>query len=197
MSTACIWLPEYLTPVQPFGAPQSGTGAHSWPVRLAVVAACAWASTGWLTALAARQRLHLRPYGAVAALGVMACVTANASWLAHLGPWALRGQVYANGLHVSDVTAHRRSPFLVAGQTETAGHEVAVHMARSQCAPCHGSAPGDLTARLSKRNQAEARELLETLREADRFGNPFLQRMPPLLGSDEEVDALAAWLVRH
>jgi hypothetical protein len=197
MSTACIWLPEYVTPAQPFSAVQSGTDAHSWPVRLAVVAACAWASTGWLSVLAARQRRHMRRCGAVVALAVMAGVTANASWIAHLGPWALRGQIYANGVHVSDVVAHRRSPFLAAGQAETARHDLAVRMVQSQCAPCHGSAPGDLTARFSKRNLGEARELLETLREADRFGNPFLQRMPPLLGSDEEVDALAGWIVRH
>ena len=40
----------------------------------------------------------------------------------------------------------------------------------------------------------ELRKRLEALREADRLGHPDRDVMPPLIGSDREIDALTAWI---
>jgi hypothetical protein len=163
--------------------------------RLGSVAVCACLSAalalplvlGWLECRARRG-----PLLALALLAAASLATADLASARALGPWSLPGHLYANGISAERARTFRRSSFVRPGPRP---EELGRRMAEAQCAPCHATAgPRGLRSAARALGGARTRELLERLREADQPGHPDRDRMPPLLGADAEVAALAGWL---
>ena len=125
-------------------------------------------------------------------LAALAAVSMQATLESHRGPWNLRGIQYESGLSAAYVHTHRRSP-LVPSQGKVDGREVF----DSQCGVCHARA-GPLVGWKSRLNGdvGQIPTWMESLRDADRLGHPYRGTMPPLVGSDREVEALSEWTRR-
>jgi mono/diheme cytochrome c family protein len=180
------WLPPQVVPAWSRDTLELGThtpGASGW----AIVALFPWASF----ALAS----HIRPRGVERhvplALVVLVAIACQGLWAAHREPWAVRGWIYENGTMVERVRTARRSPVLTSPEKDRAGELMFLR----QCATCHARTGPLASWRAGLGHDAvEIRSWMETLRDADRPGHPYEPTMPPLLGSDAEMDALTSFV---
>ena len=168
-------------------------GPHGGRVRrLVFVALAASVFAAAIASWAARAALHHRfaPAGA-AALCVIALFCFEQARATSIRPWALPGILYANGTTVERAQLQRRSARLDAS-SGASRDAVGEAMFRVQCSTCHDA--GRSRARSADRGFPETRTLLERLREADQLGSPWRGVMPPVVGSDDEIDSLARWI---
>lgn len=181
------WLSENVMPQSAHTWVEQGASGPAWSARWTIVALFGWSAFGLaahLTSRASRARIVLL----LAALAVM---SSQALWESYRGPWNVRGWRYKNGVEITSARVDRRSPTLPAVQPSQLGARVF----GLQCATCHAQAgPLATWRRRLGCDREKIRQRLEALREADRVGHPDRERMPPLVGSDGEVDALAAWV---
>ena len=172
------------------------TGVHAGrAVRMVTVAIGASVALNLALGLHARARWKYLSAADVVMLLAVAVIAASA-WLqarsTAVRPWAIPGRVYANGTSLETVRTRRRSPVL----DTTLRHSsewIGTEMFGRQCRTCH-EASGAFRAALQDRGFPETRALLERLRDADQYAAQYRDVMPPLVGSDPEVDALARWL---
>ena len=195
--SAPVWIPPVAMPSSMASAMERGNWHASWPSRWMVVGIAAWA-TGSLTVAALRRVQSWRTPRTTAVMLALSVVASSSlqGWLGALTePWGIRGLVYANGVTVEGVRTHRRSSVVGHVGEEPLGRV----MFRMQCMPCHArDGAGSIRKRFVSRSPNEVRAWLEALREADRPGQDPSRSMPPLVGSDVEIDALGQWLlVRH
>ncbi len=169
----------------------TGLGVHAEQAgRLTFVAALLATLTALLM-LAARRRPveRLAPAGALALCCAALFCFERARHAAVL-PWSVPGIVFANGTQAERVRLARRSARLelASGVPDNA---VGGAMFSAQCRSCH--TPVELRAKLGDRGFPATRAFLEGLREADQVGSAWRGVMPPLVGSDPEVESLARW----
>ena len=183
--TAPWWLPVEVFPAYKLDTHELSGGFV--PARWSIVCVFAWFSLGVVAAFFSGVRART----AALVLAVVAANSLQVVWAGHREPWVLRGLLYENGVDVETVRAFRRSPVGLAED----GRPVGARLFERQCAVCHARRGpfADWRKRLFSDGD-ETRERLEELRDADRLGHRFRGVMPPLIGSDEEIDAFAAWI---
>jgi mono/diheme cytochrome c family protein len=179
------WLPPETLPSFARDALEQGGLAHT--TRWAVVTLSAWFSLGLVSTLASGALGR----NVALVLIVVVTVASQAVWGGYRGPWAVRGWLYENGTDQDAVRVERRSPL----RPRADGRPLGARLFDRQCATCHArQGPlADWYPRLSSSTET-IRERLEEIREADRPGHRYRDVMPPLIGSDEEVDALSEWV---
>ncbi len=118
-------------------------------------------------------------------------------------PFVIRGVMYSNGIRVDEVAAYQRDGFLAGnawartfaaskGDTELARGEAIL---RSQCLACHTREGYRSLKALTAKNSAEDNGfLVQGLRELDPGMNPYLDRMPPFAGTDQEAEWVGKYL---
>jgi mono/diheme cytochrome c family protein len=179
------WLPAEALPS--FARDALEQGGHAHATRWAIVAISAWFSHGLVSALFASARgRHV-----AVLLIIVATAASQAVWASYREPWAVRGWLYENGTYQATVRIERRSPV----QPLADGRPLGARLFDRQCATCHArQGPlADWYPRLSSGTET-IRERLEELREADRPGHRYRDVMPPLIGSDDEMNALSEWV---
>ncbi len=179
------WLPAETLPS--FARDALEQGGHAQATRWAIVALSAWFSLGLVSTLASGALGR----NVALVLVVVVTVASQAVWAGYRGPWAVRGWLYENGTDQDAVRMERRSPL----RPHADGRPLGARLFDRQCATCHArQGPlADWYPRLSSSTET-IRERLEELREADRPGHRYRDVMPPLIGSDDEVDALSEWV---
>jgi hypothetical protein len=163
--------------------------------RMATVAITSGVCLSLALALHARARwTHLSAVGGATLLAIG--IVSTGSWQearrSSIRPWAIPGLLYANGTRIEQVRTERRTPLL----DTTLRHSrdwLGAQMFARQCRSCHEHA-GAFRQSLQDRAFPDTRALLEQLRDADQYGSAYRGVMPPLVGCDSEVDALAWWL---
>ncbi|GEM_PF-737682 len=182
--TASHWLPSETVPAFSVDALERGNAALS--TRWTMISTGAWLSVGIVSAFFSGTRAR----SAVLLGATIASIASQGTWMAYQEPWALRPQTYINGMQVMTARTQRRSPAL-----PTDAPKRAEQVFDRQCASCHAKQGPFSLRKTARRPKPESlRQRLETLREADRPWNPYHRVMPPLVGSDEEVNALGAWI---
>ena len=118
-------------------------------------------------------------------------------------PYVIRGVLYANGVRADEVASHQAEGFLPRnawartfaaskGDTELARGEALV---RSQCLACHTrDGYRSLRALTGAFSQEDAVAWVQTLRSLDPDMNPYLDKMPPFAGTDQEAEWAGRYL---
>lgn len=118
-------------------------------------------------------------------------------------PFVIRGVMYSNGIRVEQVARLQTEGFLAhdpwarAFAASKGGSEVARGEAilRSQCLACHTREGYRSLRTLTSGFTLEDNILiLQTLRELDRDMNPYLDRMPPFAGTEQEAEWVGKYL---
>ncbi len=149
--------------------------------------------------------LNPRGFSFYTAIAFMLCglvVTGMSEWTRELlrKPYVVYGFMYSNGILKERVPEINRVGFLKsanwARQSQISGRmEAGELMFRFQCMSCHTRVGyRGIDKLLAGRDPEGIRGLLALLRETDPAQNPYSGIMPPLLGNDEEVEALAVYL---
>jgi hypothetical protein len=188
--TAWVWVARGGATDALLGVPRAW-GVHGARAgRLLTLAALGWAATlGVLAVHAASARARSGAWVLAALAMVSACAAEHGvrSWNL---PWSAPGLLYANGVLVEQVRTARRSPQFELGHSQ---EWLGPAMFVLRCGGCHHAA-GPQRGQLKRQGFAATRTMLQQLGEADQYGSPYRGIMPPLVGSERELDALARWI---
>jgi cytochrome c553 len=122
-------------------------------------------------------------------------VTGAAEWSREVlrKPFAINGFMYSNGLLFKDVEDKLHRPFLEHAPWARLHPEPGVAMFKTQCASCHTlHGYRALSGYLNGRDQESIHSFLTILQKGEE--NPYRFIMPPVLGADDDLQALAAFL---
>ena len=125
-------------------------------------------------------------------------VTGCAEWSREVlrKPFAIRGFMYSNGLFVGDVERKLHQPFLEQAPWARLHTDLGAAMYRTQCSSCHTlHGYRALSGYLVDRDAESIYNFLLMLQKGDE--NPYRDIMPPVLGADEDLKALAAYLEKE
>ena len=118
-------------------------------------------------------------------------------------PFVIRGVMYSNGIRVDQVAAFQREGFLAGnawarafaaskGDTDLARGEA---IFRAQCLACHTREGYRSLRALTASNSPEDNVfIVQGLRELDPALNPYLDRMPPFAGTEQEAELVGKYL---
>jgi len=118
-------------------------------------------------------------------------------------PFVIREVMYSNGIRVDQVATYQKDGFLSAnawartyaaskGNTDLAQGEAIL---RSQCLACHTrDGYRSLKALTASYSPEDLVTLVQGLRELDPALNPYLDRMPPFAGTEQEAELVGKYL---
>ncbi|MBI1751585.1 MAG: hypothetical protein HY014_16750 [Acidobacteria bacterium] len=118
-------------------------------------------------------------------------------------PYVIREVMYSNGIRVEQVSGYQKDGFLPAnvwartfaaskGDTDLARGEAIL---RSQCLACHTrEGYRSLKALTAPYSESDLVALVQSLRELDPGMNPYLDRMPPFAGTEQEAEQVGKYL---
>jgi mono/diheme cytochrome c family protein len=183
------WLPPQVLSQTARSFVEQGISGPAWPTRWGIITLFAWATF----ALAANIRPKASNGRVLLLLAALAACSSQGLWASYRGPWTVRGWLYENAVEAESLRGSRRSASMSPSMNAEA--ELGELVFRHRCATCHARSGPLATWRSTLGcDPVEIRKRLESLRETDRIGHPDRERMPPLVGSDRELDALATWL---
>jgi mono/diheme cytochrome c family protein len=120
-------------------------------------------------------------------------------------PFIVNGYLYSNGTRVKEVSKRNAEGYLahspwiqhtgpVYDAAALPAHEVGERMFQAQCMACH-TVDGYRSMRklLAGRDAKSIGNILQTLHE-NKPDSPYRRFMPPLVGSDREIEALKLYL---
>lgn len=125
-------------------------------------------------------------------------VTGAAEWSREVlrKPFVIRGFMYSNGLLAEDVGEKLKQPFLEHAPWARLHPDVGTAMFKVQCSNCHTlNGYRALSGFLAGRDQESIYNFLTILQKGDE--NPYRFIMPPVLGSDDDLRALASFLEKE
>jgi mono/diheme cytochrome c family protein len=118
-------------------------------------------------------------------------------------PFVIRGVMYSNGIRVDQVAVYQKEGFLAdnawarsfaasKGDTDLARGEA---LFRAQCLACHTREGYRSLRALTAANSPEDNVFfVQGLRELDPALNPYLDRMPPFAGTEQEAEWTGRYL---
>ena len=118
-------------------------------------------------------------------------------------PFVIREVMYSNGIRVDQVAAYQQGGFLPAnvwaqtfaaakGDTDLARGEAIL---RSQCLACHTrEGYRSLKALTATNSEGDNVAFIQAIRELDPVLNPYLDRMPPFAGTEQEAEWVGKYL---
>lgn len=127
-------------------------------------------------------------------------VTSISEWSREMlrKPFVVYDHLYSNGLRVDDIAHINEIGYLNHSKwspKDATPMQVGRHMYVGQCLACHTrNGYRSMTKLIGERNEKSIRAFLGTLHESDLSKNPYGRIMPPVVGTDEELDGLALYL---
>ncbi|MBK8190646.1 MAG: cytochrome ubiquinol oxidase subunit I [Vampirovibrionales bacterium] len=113
-------------------------------------------------------------------------------------PYVVYNYMYVNGIRKDEIPAMNRDGATAHARwiaKDLKGEALGSELFRAQCMSCHNKQGyRGMDKLLGERDVAAIRGLLQVMRETDPAKSPYVKIMPPLAGTDAEVDALAAYL---
>ena len=143
----------------------------------------------------------LSPGHAAAILGLAVIATASTEYARETvrKPYVIGAHMYSNGVRKRDVDRMNQEGYLTHSiWTPPAASQVVAGNAvfRGECMSCHTvSGYRSIVRLLQGRNQKAIGQFLDTLHKPTRE-SPYVKYMPPLVGTQTEIDDLAAYLAK-
>jgi cytochrome bd-type quinol oxidase subunit 1 len=113
-------------------------------------------------------------------------------------PYVVYGHLYSNGLRVDDIPKINSKGYLASTKWQPEAPTLYANgkaMFQGQCMACHTKGGyRSMKKLLGERDEEAIRGFLTVLHETDPDKNPYHGIMPPVVGNDEEIDALATYL---
>ncbi|MBM3262645.1 MAG: cytochrome ubiquinol oxidase subunit I [candidate division Zixibacteria bacterium] len=125
-------------------------------------------------------------------------VTGAAEWSREVlrKPYAIRGFMFSNGLLAQEADEKLKQPFFEHARWARLHGDVGSAMFKTQCSSCHTlNGYRALTGYLKGRDQESIYNFLTILQKGEE--NPYRFIMPPVLGSDDDLKALASFLEKE
>lgn len=150
--------------------------------------------------------LNPRGFSFRSALMFLVCgllVTSIGEWSREMlrKPYVIFDYMYSNGLRKDQIAEVNAKGFMASSKwaavvaAESKDNPVGLAMFKGQCISCHTIDGYRSMRKLMGTRDLEAIEsFLLTIKETDKEKNPYLHIMPPLVGTAEEVHALAQYL---
>lgn len=147
--------------------------------------------------------LNARGFSFHASLMFLLCglmVTGISEWSREMlrKPYVIYGYMYSNGVLKERVPTLHQQGFVSTARwvpPHTEGKALGEAMFRYQCSSCHTQNGYRGMKRLLGERDADATlSFLNILKNTDRHKNPYVGIMPPVIGTDEELKSLAAYL---
>ncbi len=180
-----------------------GSGAFTQVTRLGLVSIITTATISGVVYFFAFKYPKDFTFGhAVSIVFLALCATASTEYAreAVRKPYVIGSHMYSNSVRVSEIPAFNKNGYLTTSMWRPNGLDatpVAVGQIvfRGQCMSCH-TLDGYRSMRrfLADRDEKAIGNILKMLRE-HKEDSPYRAYMPPLVGSDEEVAALQAYLM--
>jgi len=128
-------------------------------------------------------------------------VTTTGEWAREMlrKPYVIYNYLYSNGLRKPDIAVVNAEGFVAKTPwlaKDAHGLALGKAMFQGQCMSCHTEKRGyrAMAPLLGERNEKSIRTFLATLHQTDKAKNPYLGIMPPVVGTEPELDALAQYL---
>lgn len=127
-------------------------------------------------------------------------VTSISEWSREMlrKPYIVYEYLYSNGVHVNEVQHINEVGYLTHSKwspKDTSPLSVGRHMFVGQCMVCHTTdGYRSMKKFIGDRNKKAIKGFLTTLHETDLSKNPYGRIMPPVVGTDDELNGLAAYL---
>lgn len=144
--------------------------------------------------------LNPRGFSFGSAVAFLVCglgVTSMSEWSREMlrKPYVIYNYMYSNGIRKVDLETINKDSFAAFSKWEDPDN-IGISMFRQQCMICH-TADGyrSMKKLLGERDLEGIKTFLLMMRETDPEKNSYLNIMPPLVGTDTEVEALADYLV--
>lgn len=134
---------------------------------------------------------------AILVLGAVATASTEYARETVRKPYVIGQHMYSNGVRVRDVDKLNREGYLTASMWKTASDapaEVGETIFRGQCMSCHTTTGyRGMKKLLQQRDEKAIKKLLELLHNPPK-DSPYRKYMPPIVGTSDEIDALASYL---
>jgi hypothetical protein len=198
-----LWqVPESQRALLSFGISTIGSGAFTQVTRMALIIVMSSATIAGLVYFLAWRSAEDFGFGhALAILGLALVCTASTEYSREMlrKPYVIGKHMYSNGVRKRDVERFNKEGYLTNTLWVADGMPVNLAkgqaMFRGQCMACHTvDAYRPMETLLAGRDRAGIRNLLGILHEA-KADSPYRAFMPPLVGTTEEIDALADYLL--
>jgi cytochrome bd-type quinol oxidase subunit 1 len=144
--------------------------------------------------------LNPRGFSFGSAVAFLVCglgVTSMSEWSREMlrKPYVIYNYMYSNGIRKADLETINKDSFAAFSKWEDPDH-IGTSMFRQQCMICHTTdGYRSMKKLLGERDLEGIKTFLLMMRETDPEKNSYLNIMPPLVGTDKEVEALAEYLV--
>ncbi|MBI5706292.1 MAG: cytochrome ubiquinol oxidase subunit I [Armatimonadetes bacterium] len=178
-----------------------GSGAFTQVTRIAMLTILTTFTIGGVVYFFAYRSPRDFSLGhAISILALAAVATASTEFAREMvrKPYVIGEHMYSNGVRVRDVQKLNRDGYLTGSlwKEEHMGRaEMGEIIFRGECMSCH-TVDGYRSMRrlLQARNEDAIKKLLAMLHNPPK-DSPYRKYMPPLVGTPEEIDALAGYLV--
>ncbi|MCW5943124.1 MAG: cytochrome ubiquinol oxidase subunit I [Fimbriimonadaceae bacterium] len=176
-----------------------GSGAFTQVTRIAmltIITTVTIAGIAYYLAYRAPREFSLAHAVCLLALGAVATASTEYARETVRKPYVIGGHMYSNGVRVRDVERLNQEGYLSQSMwtpdtTRLARGEA---MFRGQCMSCHTrDGYRSITRLLQNRDEKNIVKLLDLLHKPTK-DSTYVRYMPPLVGTDEERDALAGYL---
>jgi hypothetical protein len=144
--------------------------------------------------------LNPRGFSFGSAVAFLVCglgVTSMSEWSREMlrKPYVIYNYMYSNGIRKADLETINKDSFAAFSKWEDPDN-IGTSMFRQQCMICHTTdGYRSMKKLLGERDLEGIKTFLLMMRETDPEKNSYLNIMPPLVGTDKEVEALADYLV--
>jgi cytochrome bd-type quinol oxidase subunit 1 len=144
--------------------------------------------------------LNPRSFSFASAIAFLVCglgVTSVSEWSREMlrKPYVIYNYMYSNGIRKADLETINKDSFAAFSKWEDPD-DIGTSMFRQQCMICHTTdGYRSMKKLLGERDLEGIKTFLLMMRETDPEKNSYLNIMPPLVGTDKEVEALADYLV--
>lgn len=203
MPVVLVWflaaMPAYSRGVLQLGMTTIGSGAFTQVTRIAMLTVITTLTiAGVAYFMAYKMPKEFSVAHAVALLGLGAVATASTEYARETvrKPYVIGDHMYSNGVRVRDVERLNKEGYLTQSMWVEAKDKVGrgEAMYRGQCASCHTrDGYRSLTTLLQGRDEKNILKLLDMLHKPTPE-SPYVKYMPPLVGTQDEIDDLGAYL---
>jgi len=203
MPVVLVWflaaMPAYSRGVLQLGMTTIGSGAFTQVTRIAMLTVITTLTiAGVAYFMAYKMPKEFSVAHAVALLGLGAVATASTEYARETvrKPYVIGDHMYSNGVRVRDVERLNKEGYLTQSMWVEAKDKVGrgEAMYRGQCASCHTrDGYRSLTTLLQGRDEKNILKLLD-MPHKPTPESPYVKYMPPLVGTQDEIDDLGAYL---
>lgn len=136
---------------------------------------------------------------AVAVLGLAAIATSSTEYARETvrKPYVIGSHMYSNGIRKSEVEKFNRDGYMAASiwkPMSPSTMDLGKSMFRGQCMSCHTESGYRSMKRLLQQRDAKAIRRMMDMLHAPKPDSPYVKYMPPLVGTNDEIEALAQYL---